>query len=1329
MEKLYLPKFAGEDFAVWRCQLEAYLAVSDLLEIVDGTKQRPIEPAAQVQLWDKNDRKAKLIILSTLETNVVRQVMNLKSSREVWARLSILYELRDKTSIQLLLQQFFDYRMQEGMTIGQHISKIEEMAHKLDDLGQKQSEEAIVTKTLHSLPSSYMHVMSAWDSLPEERQTMENLLPRLLKVEALANSMDELSINDNMKAALYHKDSNIQGSKSKSKFNKHDTKKTVKFKGKCYYCGIIGHRKSDCRQFQADQKKERHKESGSTMATDGSILVAKAGYDENLKETWFADTGAFHHMSPRREYFRDFLEISGDTFPIIVGNKQVVYARGRGKIVAEFDINGQLQRKTLIDVLYVPELGRNLFGIGSTTDHGATAIFSKSVMTLKMYNKIVATGWRSGNGLYRVRMRALVSDEVYIANSNVVSIDVWHERLGHTNFKTLEEIIKNESVTGIELIEQNFKVNNSICKSCIFGKMTRQSFKESINRAKSAGELIHYDICGPMSVDALDNSRVMALFVDDYSGIVWTFPMRHKSQIIDKIQELITLTRASGHQIKRFRSDNAKEFKSEAMKKLCRQNNIIHEYSTPYCPEQNGRVERQNRTIVEMARSMLAAADLPKSLWGEAVRTAAHIRNRIPLERLNGKTPFEAWCGRKPDISHLRIFGSQTYMHIDKSQRQKFDDKAREVVLVGYEHLQKAYRVWERGTRRVHISRDVVIAEKQLSTITRQVIPIESEMPKLKLTDDDIEEELQLEENNDIPRVNRSRSVGVREDCIRTRQMTNDFIGNRTRSKSEAPAIIAIGEALMVKGIPETVEQAMNSTDAEKWKAAMMDEMESLEKNSTWKLVDLPPHQKAISNKWIFQIKLKTDGTVDRYKARLVVKGCFQKFGVDYEETFAPVTRYESVRILLSIATAKNYEIHQFDIKTAFLHGDIDRVIYMHQPKGFDDGSGRVCQLFKSLYGLKQTPRQWHNKFDESLRMLGLTPTECDPCIYSNKDSTLLLALHVDDGLIIGETNDEIQKLIKELERRFEMTHSEAKNYLGIEIERNIREKTLRIHQSAYICNILSRFGFDKSNPMTTPADANVILHRNEDENGNPKNPAQVLFRELIGSLMYLAVATRPDIAFIVSNLSQFLSNPSLEHWMAAKRVLRYLQGTIGLGIVFDGNSKDLNILNAYSDADFATCLDTRKSVSGVVLILNGGPMIWSARKQSIVSTSTTEAEYVAAFEAAKEVVWTRQILKIIGVPQMKPTTLYCDNEAAERLVTHPIFRRRTKHIEIGFHYVQQTQQNGNIDIKHISTKGQLADIFTKALVREKFITNRNELGLRFGIKGSLSSGSVVTRT
>lgn len=777
---------------------------------------------------------------------------------------------------------------------------------------------------------------------------------------------------------------------------------------------------------------------------------------------------------------------------------------------------------------------------------------------------------------------------------------------------------------------------------------------------------------------------------------------------------------AAGHRVKRLRTDNAKEFKSTEFKQVIHKYNIIQECSTEYCLEQNGRLERQNRTIVEMARTMLAAADLPLNLWGEASNTAALIRNFVPLDRLEGRTPWEAWLDTKPKINFLRVFGSKAYALIE-DQRNKFAQKSEQLVLVGFEPQQKAYRLWEPGTRRVVIRRNAEIIEPTC----RQMVIVDGEKSELNPLATSSKDELELT-NNEQQEEDSTEDVDTQESTkdnsqrrkYEKRVWTQDptSVATRTRMKTGCNTQMDMENgqsclALMAEVCLLNFNEALNSPDAKQWEEAMNEEINSLIKNKTWDLVVLSPDCRAVKNKWIYRLKTKEDGSISRYKARLVVKGCSQKANINYTETFSPVVRFESIRILMSIACANNYEIYQFDIKTAFLYGDLKEDIFMEQPEGFNDGSKKVCKLRKSLYGLKQAPRQWNARLEKFLQRFGLIASQHDACVYATPVEALYLALYVDDGLVVGKSLQTIKKFLNEMKKEFETTYSEAKCYLGIEIERDRKERKLRLYQSTYIRTVLKKFQMENCNPVGVPADPHQMLTRNMDEDGIPDPTIDVPYRQLIGSLIYLAVGTRTDISFAVSALSQFLENPSEIHWKAAKRVLRYIAGTSNIGIEFN-SSKTPNILVAYSDADYGSCLDTRKSVSGVILTLNNGPIIWFSRKQGVVATSTTNAEYIAAYDATREIVWTRRILGKLGLRRSESTVLHCDNAAAEQLIKNPVFHRRTKHIDIKFHYTRDIMKQGLLTVKHIASNKQLADILTKPLTRDKFEANLHKISL-----------------
>lgn len=1298
-----------------------FLECHGLLEVEDGTKVRP---AANSEEWDKLDKKARCLIGLSLESAQVRQVMNLRTSAEMWNRLESLYELKNATSKHLLLQKFFEYKMDNDSSVAQHVAKIEEMARQLEELGHKQEEVTLITKVLHSLPSSFRNLISAWDSVPEGEQTMKNLLPRLMKEELLNKGLTDLNLDDaDTGNALYNKAKN-KGRQNNSK--KHSNKDQIyqkKFKGKCHGCGKYGHKRAEC---NSDKKTRNDSQTNTAVLSNESHAFTATGCltTINWNNVWIADSGASHHMTPRKEWFVEFKPLAKGKVMVMLENGDLVSAQGIGKIKTKSVVEGQLETHTLFNSLYVPELTRNLFSIGAATERGAKAEFTKNKLLMKIKGKVRAIGHRIADRMYQMDIEVVINAiEANVATTQEESLELWHARLGHACMKTIREMAKNNAVIGMQCSNPaEMTVQTDHCEACILGKQCRKSFSSSMTRATKPGELIHFDICGPMSTQSIDGSSVMAVFVDDHSGMIFVKPLKSKADITDAVQDIITKVSAAGHKVKKLRSDNAKEFKSKDFRQIMRKYRIAQEFSTAYCPEQNGRIERQNRTIVEMARTMLAAAELPLSLWGKASNTAALIRNFLPLDRLDGRTPWEVWCGTKPNVGFLRVFGSKAYALIEDQQRNKFAPKSEQLVLVGYEPQQKAYRLWQSGTKRIVIRRNVEIIEPAC----RQLVIDVGVQSKLDLPNPTSGKELESTSNKvqTEESMKNAHTQGSTRDDIQRQQrkyekrtwtQDPDGIATRTRTRTDCSHVKECGQsciayAMISEAGPPDVNEALNSPDAKQWENAMREEMKSLVRNETWELVELPPDRRAIKNKWIFQFKTKTDRRINRFKARLVVKGCSRKANVDYSETFSPVARFESIRIL-SIACVNDYEVSQFDIKTAFLYGDLKEEIFMEQPEGFNDGSGRVCKLRKSLYGLKQAPRQWNAKFDEFLQRFGLTSSQCDACVYVAPKETLYLALYVDDGLVIGKSIQTIQRFLDEMNKEFETTYSEATCYLGIEIERNREERNLRLHQSTYIHTLLKNFDMENCNPVGVPADPHQVLTSNIDEDENPGPGIDVPYRQLVGSLLYLAICTRTDISFAISALSQFLENPSDLHWKAAKRVLRYIAGTRIMGIEFN-SSKTSNVLMAYSDADYGSCPETRKSISGVILTLNDGPIIWFARKQGVIATSIMDAKYIAAYEATKEIVCTRRILEELGVRQHEPTVLHCDNAAAEQLIKNPVFRRRTKHIDIKFHYTRDILKRGDLVVNHVASNEQLADILTKPLARERFEANRTKISL-----------------
>ena len=510
---------------------------------------------------------------------------------------------------------------------------------------------------------------------------------------------------------------------------------------------------------------------------------------------------------------------------------------------------------------------------------------------------------------------------------------------------------------------------------------------------------------------------------------------------------------------------------------------------------------------------------------------------------------------------------------------------------------------------------------------------------------------------------------------------------------------------------PQTYREVLKSPDVSDWLTAMDSEHNSLIANETWELVKRPPRRKILDSRWVYAVKYTETGEIDRFKARLVVKGYLQKYGIDYVETFAPVVRMEVLRMILTIAASLDWEIHQMDVKTAFLNGFLEEEIYMNQPEGYvtKGKENLVCRLLKSLYGLKQAPRVWHGALTEYLLSCGFKPLVIDRCVFINTDAdgnTCIISAYVDDLLIVANTLAVMHHVKAQLSGRFKMTDlGEIHFLLGWHIRRNRTQRMIFITQEKYAEKVLERFKFDAARPSKTPMEANTSLRHAD----RPELPSEIAamanipYREVIGSLMYLMVGTRPDLATLIRETSQHLTNPGKVHWEALTRALRYLRGTSSYGIRLGGvhaaqQLRSGSFLSAYCDADFANA-ESRRSVTGYVTLLVGNsPISWRSQMQSLVTLSSTEAEYVALAACVQEVKYLRTLLRELGFEHTAPVTVYEDNQSCIKLVKNPESHGRTKHIDIKYHFLQEAYAALVIFMVYCATSEMIADTLTKSL-------------------------------
>lgn len=478
----------------------------------------------------------------------------------------------------------------------------------------------------------------------------------------------------------------------------------------------------------------------------------------------------------------------------------------------------------------------------------------------------------------------------------------------------------------------------------------------------------------------------------------------------------------------------------------------------------------------------------------------------------------------------------------------------------------------------------------------------------------------------------------------------------------------------------------------------MEKEYNSLLENQTWELFDRPKGAK---------IK-------DKFKARLVARGNEQKKGMDYDEVFAPVARHDSIRTLLASAVQCKMHVHHMDVVTAYVQGKLSDTVYMYQAELFVEPGKeeKVCKLNRPLYGLKQAGREWYQTLNEYLHSINLRKSPLNPCVYISQDNSanVILIVYVDDILVAAKNLEELIKIKKVLKNKFKMNDlGKVTNILGIQVNREGDTGNIKISQRRYIEEALTKFGMENCKSALTPLVPNKVF--NQVTTGSQKME-NVPYRELTGTLTYLSNATRPDIAYAASTLSQFNASPTTYHWKAAKQVLRYLKSTIDFGITYSRNDKELEM---YVDSNWAGDESDRRSRYGYVAMLANGPISWESKKQMSVAVSTMEAEYMGLSEAAKEVVYLKRLLLHMNLRELASDkiNIYCDNQSAVQLSKNNVFHRRSKHIDIRFHYTRELQENDEINVGFISSNEMIADILTKSLPKIKLYECIDLMGLR----------------
>lgn len=1121
---------------------------------------------------------------------------------------------------------------------------------------------------------------------------------------------------------------------------------------RCSKCGHKGHWYRECKTKPENYQRQFIKASTNTninmtnSESEPSTFMVATDLDKQMKHFWLVDSGATQHMCCQRDWF-DELTLYSEPDKCHVGGGGYIEILGKGRIKLICKRKMTTSVNELKDVLFIPDLAANLISTGRAADNGIESHFGKSQCLLTNNNKLVAMGDRigegSGKGLYLMRVAAVKHENpVAMFCQAERTLSEWHQALGHPSIQRIERLIKDQEL-GLRIIDKRPEEG---CSSCPAGgaKHSKHPTRDNM-KATRVGERVHIDLSGPI-IKSFGGSSYYLLCKDEYSSFCLSYFARSKADVHLKLAKLINdFEVASGNRIERFMSDCGTEFINQTTELLLAKEKISHETSAPRTPQQNGRVERGIGIITSKARTMLQSTRLPKELWTEAVQTACYLHNRLPNSTTNDKTPYEMFFGRKPQLKHVVEFGKECHVITNSQYLTKFDARTEEAYVVGFTERSNTYRCYLPESKRVIPTSDVTfkphnkqvfsrldstkvkaknvkvtIADKPIDNIQEKpskervvdaISPIQQSVQQTNETVNDQQQQHELvdiekstevisEMNENVEAehhtIEENAPVADEEEANElTEQVTEDFVDALEESINDLVMTFFVN--LDRDECPQNYKEAINNKYKTQWLEAIREELMAHKKNGTWISVKKPPGKRLLSTRWLFTIKRNNDNSIERYKARLVARGYEQVKGIDYFETFAPVARKESLRLLIAIAAQFELQIAQFDVRTAFLYGELQEEVYIEAPEGYTIREGEALKLVKGLYGLKQAPRVWNNKFRETIDKFGFKPIRNDTCVFVNAVKRMFMCLYVDDGLLFARKQSHLDQTLEFLQKEFDMRVIKSNKFIGIEIEKIIGGYVL--NQQAYATKILERFDMNGSCVVSTPLKTN---HNLTDKLDADEGIYNCPYREAVGALLYLATFTRPDILFAVNLLSKYNSCPQEKHWSAVQRLFRYLKGTISHGIRFE-KSPQFSV-TAYSDADFANDLSERKSISGCIIFLANGPVIFRSVPQSIVASSTTESEYIAASVCAKEVLWVNHTLRELRVDVLH-TVMKLDSQPALKLIKNPEVHRRTKHIDVKYHLVRDYYTKGEFKLEYVDTSNQLADYLTKALARTQFET------------------------
>ena len=1361
------------NYQEWKTAMEHVLSVDGVLKVVNGKELKPIGPPKEpgedasiddvkwfrkqsdtydkkLEKWEDKNEKAcgRLKIACSQEALVEIQTMD--SAKDIWDKLK-KFDHPASTTLRIKWREFIKVSQSNHKSVQEYGAHVKRIAQECKNAGQEIGDWQLRNSFTAGLDPDYEQYI-----LPIEQQFDDTPTP--LSVDSMIKKLvDWESRRKDQEPET--KALNTRTPKKEDKDKKH--------KKPCKGCGIPGHTADKCKYLnphlrsegwkpgkgrehlvKKDESKDENKtskEPKTTMVATLKLPTTKSLKTTSKDENWWMDSGSDVHITYNRDLFETFKPVQKSVMGV---HNTPLDIRGTGTVTLQCNVEGTQRQLTMQNVHYCPDAEYNLFSIGVAEKKGFEfSIKDGRIKCLNSREEVTLTGTRHQEGA--TYTMDLVNPKSLRTNDSGVSWTNWHRRLAHLNMEDVKRL--PGMADGIDVSTANklesIEVSPAICESCAVGKHTRNLVKTSRKRATRIGEIIHSDIAGGGKLPlTLGGARYVLSLIDDYSNFMTIYLLKRKSEAYMALKQFISYMENRQTPVSIFRSDNGGEYSANHTQELLKNTGVEWDPTAPYNPNQNGVAERNFRTLFERVRAVLYHGKMTHGFWGEAINYVCYLKNRSPTKRLKDKTPYEIWTGDKPNVSNVRIFGCTAYHYNTDPAKKKLDDRSTKCRFLGIQG-QNQFRLWDPSAKKVVISANVLWDESdagwwkesredegnseigflylentddEATDTSTVVVSAPGEKSTLEpITATEVigtEEAGNLTESEDSDDTDNESSqittdlgaslpiAPTPEPTLRTSGRTKRQDYARINNPPRGFALRALKATATDHREPQSYQEALNSEFHAEYKAAMDDELESHKENNTWTLKKPPKNAHILPGRWVYKIKLGPEGEITRFKARWVVKGFRQLEGIEYDETFSSVIKAMIWKALLAIAAKYDLEADQIDVITAFLEATLFEEIWVEQPHGYVVPN-LACRLNKALYGLKQSPREWYETLTIYLKQRGFKRVNEDYSLFVK--GKMIVAIYVDDLLLIGPSKDEIANLKKELSDRFRIKDlGPVRWYLGMHITRDRANRTIYINQKAYVGRILDAMGMTDCHPCTTPMDADL---RKEDYRASKKEVKA--YQQLLGSLLWLAMMTRPDIAYSVNKCSRYATNPAPNHDNAAKRIVRYLAGTRDLGLTYAPNS-DSGELVGYSDSSYGDCLDTRKSTSGYIFMLHNGPISWTTKRQSVVTTSSTEAEYIGQCNAGKEAVYLARTLKSIGYGIDGPIIIRADNQSAMKLAINPVFHPKSKHIDIQYHKIRELVENGEIKLNWIPTSDMVADGLTKPLKKALFQRFIEQLGL-----------------